>query len=133
MTEEFRPISNLRAGALAYSESVPTVPENIQRAMRKRGIIPAELAARMAVLPQRVNDWLHRSNSVQVLTLLRIAAALEATIGELVEGVDEKYDASLTRGVTPPSDNDSGSLNASELLAQNRVLEQQRDEAVLRG
>jgi plasmid maintenance system antidote protein VapI len=68
------------------------IARNILAAMSAAGVTPSELARRLGVPPQAVNDRLYRYKTMEIATALQCAAALGVSIDHLVRGVDERYD-----------------------------------------
>lgn len=89
------------ASDLTYSPAVrpskrPDHPigRNILDILRDEGLKPVDLAERLGVMPQQVNDWIYRRAEHSPATLTKLARALRRTVDELIRGVDVDYDAS---------------------------------------
>jgi transcriptional regulator with XRE-family HTH domain len=108
---------------------VNPLKRNIRRLMKARGIGPSALARRCGVPPQRTNDWLNRSKTLELPTLLRIAAALEADVNELVTGLDLNYDKVAARPTltTEWSNNEPVHKDRSDAMSKVGVLEERID------
>lgn len=65
----------------------------LARVLEEEKVSPTELARRMKVTPQQVNDWLNRANVVTLRNLLRIAVGLGRPVDDLIRGLNTEYDA----------------------------------------
>jgi transcriptional regulator with XRE-family HTH domain len=110
---------------------------NVRQVMGASGISQTELLAELQVKQGTLSDWLRDRRGVpEGPTLLKFAKALRVPIDRLLVGVDDEYDAIVTRSVTEV---DQGSalpsggaadVVSSDLETRLVELERERDEYI---
>src|SRR5688500_12686431 len=85
--KQIRPLANVSA--------VATFGENVRRLRTAAGLEHGrQLAERIGVAPSVVSRWETDATGLpEAPTLLRLAKAVNCTIDELLQGIDEEYEA----------------------------------------
>lgn len=116
----------------AYTSAVATFGENVARIRKEKGLSQVDLADRLKV--RQPSAWkIEQAKNPEVLTLLKVANALECSVEELVAGVDEEY--SKRRDL--PGHTSEGTSNPHSgradvpASAQARVRELEQDRAAV--
>ena len=76
-----------------YADALSTIGKNIRAARKRAGIkTQAALAKRLDVAQPQLSDWENdRYDILDTRTLMKIAAAIPCTMGELVTGIDDTF------------------------------------------
>lgn len=94
-----------RYGRAVYASGVATLGENIRAARIAAGITTQlELARRLDIQQPQLADWENdRYETLDLKTLLKIAAAIPCSFDALVKGFNQRYDStrSTVAGVEP--------------------------------
>ena len=74
-------------------DTVATIGENIRRRRTALGLQQGDLAALIGVPQSQLSRWETDYSVPDTTSLLKLAPALQATIDQIVAGVDQAYDA----------------------------------------
>lgn len=88
------------------SATVKILGDNLKRLRKERNMQANELAELLGVTPPVVSRWETQRGLPETTTLLRLAKALEVSVDQLLDGIDEGYDLIRHAGTRVPSGDD---------------------------
>lgn len=69
---------------------ITNIGENIQKALKRRGIKPAKLAEALHISRASVSQWLHNKSAPTATNLMQMSEFLHASLDELLLGKTER-------------------------------------------
>jgi transcriptional regulator with XRE-family HTH domain len=109
-----------------YLWPVPSFGENLKRIRQRSRLKSKDVAERVDVAKSVVSGWENNRRGLpETPTLFKLAKALNCSIEELLQGVDEEYEAAVQKRVVKPDFVTVGGSESEHALAEESAAQRE--------